>query len=185
MKTRLVQGVGINDAPYQIETKDPKFLCPFYNTWRGMLRRCYSSKHHKVQPTYSDCETHKEWHSFMNFRSWMEKQDWKDKQLDKDILGSGKLYSKDTCCFVSSRVNKFILRANEGTSVGVLYNGYSWLARCKDLDCSSKHIGSYDTAQEARVAYLNYKLDLLESLRVIEKIPDNVYNAIKNKYSEA
>jgi len=35
-------------------------------------------------------------------------QSWVGLQLDKDIIGNGKLYSPDTCVFVSPQVNSFI-----------------------------------------------------------------------------
>ena len=49
---KLVFGVGINDADYAVteyETTEvngvrkQKFVwgCPYYLTWKGMLRRCY------------------------------------------------------------------------------------------------------------------------------------------------
>ena len=61
-----------------------------------------------VSPTYKGCSVSEEWLRFSNFKRWMEKQDWDGKQLDKDILFEGnKVYSAETCVFVTSVVNSF------------------------------------------------------------------------------
>lgn len=63
MKTKLVYGVGINDADYVVQRKETievngvrkrrlVWVCPYYQVWRTMLRRCYSTKYHDRQPTY-------------------------------------------------------------------------------------------------------------------------------------
>lgn len=64
MKTgKLVCGVGINDSDYVVQkfettVEDDKrkwkfiWICPFYKTWKNMLKRCYSIKTQNNQPTY-------------------------------------------------------------------------------------------------------------------------------------
>ena len=112
-KSKLVYGVGINDADYFV-TKNENgkivWMCPYYQTWTSMLKRAYSDKCKQRQPTYQGVTVCEEWHSFMRFRAWMETQDWEGKQLDKDILVQGnKVYSPNTCVFVDGVVNSFLL----------------------------------------------------------------------------
>ena len=120
MRTRLVCGVGINDADYKVELKrvvgrvngkpirEIDWICPFYYKWRNMLVRGYSRKLKDRHKTYEECYVCEEWLRFSNFKAWMEQQDWEGKQLDKDLLVIGnKLYSPSTCCFVSRQVNSF------------------------------------------------------------------------------
>lgn len=111
-KSKLVQGVGVNDADYSVYRKESGkivWTCPYYQTWKSMLVRAYSNKYKQIQPTYQDVTVCEEWHSFMCFRVWMMEQDWKGKHLDKDILFQGnKVYSPDTCAFVDGVVNTFI-----------------------------------------------------------------------------
>ena len=41
-KTRLIQGVGINDADYHVtqnENGKQVWVCPYYETWKSMLMR--------------------------------------------------------------------------------------------------------------------------------------------------
>ena len=116
---RLVHGVGINDADYEVTRyeyvivdgrKKQKriWICPYYQTWKGMLGRCYSTKYQDTRPTYKGCSVSEEWLTFSNFRAWMEKQDWEGMQLDKDLLFEGnKVYSAETCVFITREVNSF------------------------------------------------------------------------------
>ena len=48
------------------------------------------------------------WRYFSNFKKWMETQVWKGLHLDKDLLGSGMLYSPETCCFVPQSINNLL-----------------------------------------------------------------------------
>ena len=118
---RLVNGVGVNDADYVVEKLETTgyvngkqkqklvWYCPHYRAWRGMLSRCYSAKYQEKQPTYIGCSVSEEWLTFSNFKAWMEKQKWEGMHLDKDLLIEGnKIYSADTCVFVSPLVNTFI-----------------------------------------------------------------------------
>ena len=77
-KRKPVYGVGINDAWYMINVNIGGKLvtCKFYTKWVSMLTRCYSSKFHEMQPTYTECMVCKEWLTFSNFKKWMETQEW-------------------------------------------------------------------------------------------------------------
>lgn len=103
-----VYGVGIiGDGPYLIRV-DGK-LTDAYVTWRGMLGRAYCDRLHEKHPTYKDCEVCEEWQYYQTFAAWYEENYPKDGEnyaLDKDIKVEGnKLYSPDTCLFVTSAEN--------------------------------------------------------------------------------
>lgn len=126
MNTRkLIYGVGIKDAEYKtIATRvldDGKqinvWICPFYRAWRDMLARCYSASYQSRYPAYVGCSVSEEWLKLSAFTEWMINQDWEGKCLDKDILFPGnKVYSGETCVFVESRLNLFLVdrRADRG-----------------------------------------------------------------------
>ena len=116
-------GVGINDADYVIakhrqleerlvsgrKKQQLIWICPYYQRWSSLLKRCYSKKTHKKCPTYKDCTVCEEWLTFSVFKAWMETQDWKGKQLDKDLVYRGnKLYSPTTCVFIRKEINIFL-----------------------------------------------------------------------------
>ena len=91
---QLVFGIGINDADYLVSPiiNGKQIRCPFYQTWRNMLARCYSNKYIVYNPTYLGTTVCDQWRHFSVFKLWMQSQDWTDKEFDKDFLGDG-MYS--------------------------------------------------------------------------------------------
>jgi len=81
---------------------------PIYQNWWNMMERCYN----KLNKSYSRyggvgvivCD---EWrNSFKSFYEWCINNGWEyGLQLDKDIIGNGKVYSPDKCCFVTPKQN--------------------------------------------------------------------------------
>lgn len=138
MGKRLVCGVGVNDANYVVQVKEEisltngkrrqklVWICPYYNRWKHMLQRCYSAQCQNKNPTYKGCSVCDEWLLFSNFKAWMETQDWEGKQLDKDVLSTGnRIYSPNTCVFVSQEVNSFLIdctKARGDYPLGVVWN---------------------------------------------------------------
>lgn len=93
-------------VPYWKKAKD---------LWSNMLKRCYYLTE-TGYPYYKDTVVDVRWHCFSNFLNDLPKlvgfKDWvanKRMELDKDIMsGSTKVYSKDTCMFVSAFTNRSI-----------------------------------------------------------------------------
>lgn len=172
-----VYGIGINDADYcVIKTINGRvtFSCPYYRKWTAMLKRVKSRVSLKSRPTYEDVKVCEEWLMFSNFKAWMEQQDWEGKHLDKDLLGDGKLYSPDTCCFLTHGLNNFLCdaKANRGDyPVGVSYHGLKGLFRayCNDPETTkTKHLGYYNTPEEAHLAWKTFKHLCAEKLAAKE-----------------
>lgn len=120
-------GEGINDADYEVTKFGPVgsdgkktrlWVCPFYEKWMNLMRRTASGGCSK-RGCYKSVEICEEWKTFSNFRKWMETQDWEGKVLDKDLKGTGKLYSPETCMFIPSELNLFLVgkRKSKGVSV--------------------------------------------------------------------
>ena len=199
---KLVYGVGVNDADYVVQKfentgyADGKqgrklvWYCPFYYTWKGMLERCFSEGFKAKNPTYKDVTCCGEWLVFSKFKSWMEQQDWEGKELDKDILISdNKLYSPETCAFVSSVTNTFVLAS--GASRGEYPVGVCWeksrqkyRARCsnpltKRLDC----LGMFTTPEEAHEVWRKRKHELAQLVAETEA-DSRVKEALKKRYSK-
>lgn len=170
-KRKLVFGVGVNDAEYKISYLDNKgktYFCPYHKRWRGMIERGYSEKWKETHTTYKDVTVCEEWHTFSTFKLWMEKQDWVGKQLDKDIIvPNNKVYSPETCVFVSHRVNTLLLSC--GSSRGLYKQGVTYLKLSKENNFQArynsagirKHIGNFPTEDQAYEAYVTYKHALI------------------------
>lgn len=188
IKKRLIQGIGINDANYVTQpTIDGKLKkCKIYQTWQDMFNRCYSPTYLSRFPTYMGCSVEKGWHSFMCFRGWMLNQNYEGKQLDKDLLIPGnKVYSEDTCCFISRALNMFM---TEGTSIrgglplGVSINGNKYMSRCNNpFTKTSKCLGTFNTVEEAHQAWKQYKHELALQYAKLETDP-RIITALQTRY---
>lgn len=163
---KLVNGVGINDANYLVTptVNGVQVWCPYFRVWKGMMDRAYGN--FKNRDTYENVTVADDWHSFMKFREWMLTKDWVGMELDKDLLVEGNdVYSKETCLFVSYDVNLFMTDCRK--SRGDLPIGVSFYRRTgkyqatvSGLGIGQKHLGYFNTPDEAHQAYLKAKCDL-------------------------
>ena len=198
---KLVYGVGINDADYVVEKykttgyvngKQKQKLvwyCPYHRVWKSMLKRCCSTKFQECNPTYRGCSVSEEWITLSNFKRWMEKQDWEGKQLDKDLLFEGnKVYSVETCVFVTSMVNSFTL--DSGASRGEWPLGVSWHEGAGKFQsgCSNpftkkrEHLGLFTCKEEAHQEWLKHKLEMAHLLAA-EQTDERVAKALIERYT--
>lgn len=143
-------------------------MCPYYETWKQMLRRIFSDKLHEKFPTYKGCSVEEGWLSLACFKAWMENQQWEHKgkklQLDKDFLVEGnRVYSPETCCFVTHNVNSFCKDKPlfaEDLPLGVYRKTFNpsgniaFCATCLDpLGRYPRHIGYFLTPEDAHEAW--------------------------------
>jgi hypothetical protein len=147
-----------------------------YRTWYNMIHRCNNQK------GYKDVSICDEWSDFSNFLKWYNNQYKEDGwHLDKDILSNnGRVYSPQTCCFLPPDLNTFFekFKKAKGFSYSKRYKKYE--SYCRDRG-KYVHLGLFQTAAEARIAYLDYKRNLLEELvkPYLNKISVELYNAMK------
>lgn len=99
----FLYGVGY----YGVKQRSLKNPRKAYDAWNHMMYRCYSEKAKVTHPTYKDCFVCEEWHNFSAFYAWYTENYIDGYELDKDIKIKGnKIYSPNTCTFVSPRENK-------------------------------------------------------------------------------
>lgn len=168
-KSKLVCGVGVNDWRYTVRSGEGGDS-PVYRAWKSMLKRGYDEKVKSRYPTYEGVSVSEAWLTFSTFfndtKMYMEKW-W---HLDKDLLFfDNKEYSKDACIFVPAWLNTMFLDC--GSARGDLPQGVSWNkengkfhTRCR-VDGKLKHCGYFSTVEEASDAYINFKLNYIESKR--------------------
>lgn len=87
-----------------------------YNTWKDMIRRCYSADREAKTPSYKNVSVCLEWHNFQNFAEWYHNNYPSDGgyyELDKDkgSIGGFKAYSPYTCEFISAGENVEVSQA--------------------------------------------------------------------------
>jgi len=199
---KLVFGVGNNDADYIVAKREEigyvggkrkrKLVwgCAYYSRWRDMLRRCYDAKYQECKPTYAGCTVSNDWLTFTNFKNWMESQDWEGKHLDKDLLlERNKVYSPETCIFVSPMVNTFTIdRGNDRGKwlIGVCWDKASkkFLAQCSNpFTKENEKLGHFTCEQEAHNAWQKRKLELAKELAAIQTDP-RIAKALISRYSK-
>lgn len=181
-------GVGyLGEGKYKASENGKNTKC--YNTWMQMIRRCYSKKFQERNPTYKDCEVCPEWHNFQVFAEWYYENYYEiDKEvmcLDKDILCKGnKVYSPETCVFVSNRINVLFIKADSKRGdlpIGVRKYKNTYVAQM-NVNGKMTHLGYFDTPHEA---FLMYKLNKELALHIIaneykNEIPSKLYEAMIN-----
>ena len=144
-----VPGFGMNDL-----TRHKKDKARTH--WEAMLNRCYSGNY----PTYAGCTVCDEWRLLSGFTQWFDENYIDGYELDKDlkVLGN-KLYSPETCLFLSRQDNSIIKDRS-------LLRGLLPIGACKvnnrfrstiGIMGESKHLGYFDTAEEASWTHLNAK----------------------------
>ena len=167
-KCKKVWGHGINDADYEVQPSigdGKQDMCPIYDRWVGMLRRCYSSKYKTKNETYKNVVCCEEWHLFSNFKSWMEQQDWEGKQLDKDLLFyRNNVYSPKACIFVPKEINTFMIKSDKARGeypIGVSFykKRNNFIASGNDsVRKISTTFGYADTPEEAHRLWQKQKI---------------------------
>lgn len=200
--TKMMYGVGIMDAEYKVtqHVELPKvngkrnqkmvWKCPYYARWVDMLKRCYCPKYLAKYPTYHGVTVCNEWLTFSNFREWLVESGWNMKDsIDKDFLqgSEGKIYSPETCVFISSGLNNFMLkggRSGHGVTVRQKASGIKYEARCSDPFKENKpSLGLFDTFEEAHLAWRackhKYACRLAESGQVTD---ERVKQVLRTKY---
>ncbi len=148
IKDRLkpsVYEVGfIGDGGYNSKENKDAYKC-----WNSIMTRSYCPKYHQKQPTYKDCKVHTDWHNFQNFAKWYEAsypKDGKEYHLDKDIKVKGnKVYSADTCIFVSRCQNNIEAKARHfkfANPEGEIINIYNLTEFCRSNNLQQGNMNS-------------------------------------------
>lgn len=141
-----------------------------YRLWQGMIARCYDTKFKSKRLTYIDCISSENFRYFQFFKEWCNSQvgfnSLDDKalnfELDKDILIKGnKLYSENTCVFVPKEINSLFIKsvATRGElPLGVVLNKSTGKYHATiRISSSNKHLGSFNTIEQAFCAYKQAK----------------------------
>lgn len=180
---RGYMGVGI----YQASVGGVKTI--EYKIWSGILERCYSSSYCYTHETYKDCTVCDEWLNFQNFAKWYRNNEdyGKGYDIDKDILvKNNKVYSPATCILVPSVINKMLIgrdSSNRMLPTGVYTNNNKtkYVAKFR-VNGDSIFIGTYDTIEEARIAYNTAKETHVKNVANLwkDKISSTTYNALIN-----
>lgn len=163
-RLKLVCGVGFNDLldePVYTEGE----IDYTYQLWKSMIVRCYSNRQLSKNPTYKKCKVSEDFLIYSKFKHFIENlhgYDLRDScgrryQLDKDILGDGNVYSRETVCLVPQEINKFLTTSDAARGdypIGVCLDKRTGRFQA-NLRFSGKtyYLGSYSNPLDAFKAY--------------------------------
>ena len=186
---KSVYGVGyLGEGEYKASINNKNTKC--YNTWRGMLQRCYDPKYQEKKPTYKGCRVEDYLLCFQNFAEFYYNIYYEVPgeimHLDKDILYKGnKIYSRSTCCFVPDRINSLFTKCDSHRGdlpIGVSEDHNKYRARCHNTESIIINLGTYVTPIKAFEVYKNFKEITIKKVadKYKDMIPNNVYEALYN-----
>lgn len=139
-----------------------------YNSWKGMLDRCYSPKFHLKRPTYIGCSLAEEWHLLSNYKLWYDENYVEGWQLDKDLLfPRNKIYSAETCVFLPQALNSLLtFRVNDRGELPLGVHWHNTLKRyragCKNRN-GKRLETDFNNPTDAHFFYLKKKISVIDS----------------------
>ena len=178
--------MGICGLKYQ-----PSQTLIHYNLWYDMLKRCYDSKRHKIQPTYELCTVSDNFLHYEYFYEWCNNQIGfgnKGFELDKDLLLKGnKLYSENICVFLPREINIVLTKRQNHRGdfpIGVYFKKQNkkFVSHISLGGGGQKHLGYFDNSTEAFNAYKFAKEKYIKELAEEWKgtIEEKAYEALIN-----
>lgn len=184
---KLVHGVGVNDSKGSASTNKGLNILKSYTVWCNMLRRCYKPQKQE-ELNYVGCSVSGDWLQYSNFKQFYDANYFEGSQLDKDLIKhNNKVYSHDTCTFVSREVNLFF-KANppvKGRLSGVNPTAkgkyYGTLPRVKGKGRRSHSVPTQEFAHELYCKGKQQKaLELINTLSPNQQHRDKVIHSLLN-----
>lgn len=173
-KRTIIYGVATN-SPGKYASRVNSKRTKVYQSWLGMIARCYSEINLINSPSYRGCTVCPEWLEFQNFAEWFDKNYIDGFAIDKDILCPGnKIYGPELCGFVPTAINTMLTHSSRKKTAYIdLPTGVTFCQftkRYMAFMCSEgkfRMLGRYDDPQKARERYLQCKK--IEVIRMANK----------------
>ena len=177
---RTVFGIGYLGCSDDSFTKDNYV----YSKWSNMMQRCYDETTHKLKPYYALCTAEIEWLNFSNYREWHKENMMGDRKvdLDKDVLVQGNtVYGSETCTLIPHFTNTLFEERGADTNI-VLKNTTGKYDVTMSILGKNEDVGTFDTEEEARQGYIDYKQDYIWNYakKCKGKVPYKTYEAMMN-----
>lgn len=165
-------------------------ITSLYNTWRDMIKRCYSVRFSNNNPAYyGKTEVCDEWLNLQNFGEWYTNNYYDvcegRMHLDKDILcKDNRIYAPDKCLIVPQRINMIFMthiRSVDSDLPAGITRGYQKDGTCRfRTQYNGKTIGTYDSLEEAKDKQLIVKRKHIREVadEYRDRIPDKLYEAL-------
>lgn len=162
-KRTLIYGVATH-SPGKYASRVGSKRTKVYQSWLGMIARCYSEKNLQNSPSYRGCTVCAEWLEFQNFAEWFGINYIEGFAIDKDVIKPGnRVYCPEYCDFVPTAINTMLTHASRkhtrydlppGVSFCTFTNRYIVVM---SFDGKSRTVGRYDDPIAARAAFIKQK----------------------------
>lgn len=177
---KTVFGVGYLGCSDAEATRDNYI----YSKWANMMQRCYDEETHRLKPYYALCTAEIEWLNFSNYREWHKENMMGDRKvdLDKDVLVQGNtVYGSETCTLIPHFTNTLFEERGADTNI-VLNNTTGKYNVTMSVLGKNEDVGTFDTEEEARQGYIDYKQDYIWNYakKCKGKVPHKTYEAMMN-----
>lgn len=141
-------------------SKNPNSGNKLYETWRGMIRRCYYGIDYYRNDSYKNTMMCDEWLNFSNFHKWAIDNYIEGFVLDKDLMqifSENKIYSPETCIFIPKELNGFLVDKFKQKTPYFRKGKYE--VRVTEFNShKSKALGCYSNLEDARKDILNFEI---------------------------
>lgn len=155
-----------------------------YVKWANMMQRCYSEGVRNDRPHYKNSTADIEWFNFSNYREWHKKNTMGDKKLDLDkdvLIPRNTVYGSETCTLIPHFTNTIFESRGMNTNIVLNDNTGKYDVNMVVLG-TKKDVGTYDTFEEAKKGYIDYKQKYIKDVaeKCKGKVPYKTYNAMVN-----
>lgn len=151
---------------------------PTYVAWSNMMSRVYRYSN----KAYAGVRVDEEWYNFQTYAEWFHSQEGFDVgwDVDKDIIGTGLLYSQTHCILVPRTINNFVSGVynnlnNFPAGVHKNLNGRYIAQMSNTITGKREGLGYFDTPCEAHRVYKDRKIQHL-----IEVLESDMCNDISS-----
>ena len=178
---RTVFGIGYLGCSDADANRTDNYI---YSKWANMMQRCYDEETHKSKPYYALCTAEIEFQNFSNYREWHKENAMGDRKvdLDKDVLIRGNtVYGSETCTLIPHFTNTIFENRGADTNI-VLNNDTGKYDVTMSILGKREEVGSFDTEEEARQGFIDYKQDYIRKYakKCKGKVPNKTYEAMVN-----
>lgn len=168
-----------------------------YYLWLGMMCRCYNENAGESNVRiYKDVEVDERWWTLVNFIEDLPSlpgyQRWRDGQevhLDKDMLsGNNKIYSKETCQFISASKNVKMIEKKQAIMVkhietGMVHESIALAAKAHKCSPSkiSKHCRGFLKQSEPEFIFVDSYTppQQMSAHKVINEATGEIFDSIR------
>ena len=175
LNTKYISKGKFKNYAYYLDDNGKKHKTRPYGQYTSMTNRCLKDgSHQKNYKEYKGVSLSEDFYNFDDWVSWAETKvgfmcldnNGNLYQQDKDLLGCGKIYSKENCCFVEPRLNGMLKMFNKEVSGVRVTSQGTFQVLCDDklIPVRTKAEATHLAFKRDVVKFKNYIFDNFSTL---------------------